>query len=106
MIKTKTAVVLSERLNQVALGEGKEKGNQTKRISQRIKESAELFEKKNTDYGDSWRLAGLILYILLGPVTLDTPYKQMAYGVFTRMLDKIIRSANLIFCATERQSSF
>lgn len=95
--------VLTERLNQVALGEGKEKGNQTNRIVRRIKELAELFEKKNADYGDSWRMSGLILYLILGPVCLDTPYKQMAYGVFTRMLDKVVRAANLIFCATERQ---
>jgi len=52
---------------------------------------------KNADYGDSHILSGQTLNLWFPDgVPLDTPLKHAFYGLLTRMLDKLIRTANLV----------
>lgn len=57
-------------------------------------QGAETYEKKNEDYGDSWRLVGEILYRLAGqePITLETTRDFVSFGLYNRRFDKIARA--------------
>jgi hypothetical protein len=58
----------------------------------------DTFVSKNADYGDSYVLTGetIRLWIPEG-IVLDTPLKHIYIGLLTRMLDKLIRTSNLVF---------
>lgn len=53
------------------------------------------YRDKDENYSASWLLTGETLHLWFGTVTLDSPQKHVIYGLVTRMLDKIIRGANL-----------
>lgn len=55
---------------------------------------ADVFEEKNDDYGDSWRLTGEILHLAAGgeTVELETPEDFIRFGLWTRRLDKVVRA--------------
>lgn len=72
---------------------------QTDRIADTLKKSADLFKAKNSDYGDSWKKAGYLLHMMIGEVTLKRDSDHLVFGVLTRMLDKMNRTANLAFKA-------
>lgn len=59
-------------------------------------EGAETYEKKNEDYGDSWRQVGEFLHEIAGDdgVVLETPEDFISFGLFTRRLDKLARAFN------------
>ncbi len=67
-----------------------------KSVPEILKEGAETYELKNSDYGASWQLNGKILFRLVGeePVVLETVEDWIAVGLFTRRLDKLARSVN------------
>ena len=54
---------------------------------------AETYEKKTRDYGSSWRAIGDILSIMAHgePIVLETKEEIIAFGLFTRRLDKLSR---------------
>lgn len=56
----------------------------------------ETFRKKNSNYGNSWLLTGqtIALWFPQG-IKIDSPRKFIMFGLITRMLDKIIRAAQL-----------
>lgn len=64
--------------------------------SQILTESAETYQKKNKDYGESWRAIGEILHGLSKgePLVLETPEDFVSFGLFTRRMDKIARCFN------------
>jgi hypothetical protein len=64
--------------------------------SQILRESAETYQKKNADYGESWRAIGEILHGLTKgkPVVLETPDDFVSFGLFTRRMDKLARCFN------------
>lgn len=72
-----------------------------------LTENAETYRAKNQDYGDSWRLAGETLALWLQHAGCDElrvpadPDSLNAVGLFTRRLDKLIRSFNGQFVAGE-----
>ena len=53
------------------------------------------YRDKDENYSASWLLTGETLHMWFGTLVLDTPQKHIIYGLVTRMLDKIIRGANL-----------
>jgi hypothetical protein len=54
------------------------------------------FQHKNENYGDSWQIAGETLNLWFPDgFTLDTLRKQQMHGLIVRMLDKLLRGANL-----------
>jgi hypothetical protein len=57
---------------------------------------ADEYRLKNDDYGDSWRKVGHILWELGGgdPITLESPEDCIAFGLYTRRLDKLARAFN------------
>lgn len=59
-----------------------------------LADGAETYERKNDDYGDSWRLTGEIMWLILGeqPLTLETPEDFIRFGLWTRRLDKFCRA--------------
>lgn len=68
-----------------------------------LSDSAETYRQKNRDYGESWKLIGVVLYLMAGgePVVLRTPQDFIAFGLFTRRLDKFARSFNGEFMADD-----
>lgn len=64
-----------------------------------LTQNATTYRAKEEDYGKSWTLGGEILHKMAGgvPVVLETPEDFIAFGLFTRRLDKIIRAFNLEF---------
>lgn len=68
-----------------------------------LREGADVYARKNDDYGDSWRKVGEILHLLSNGETieLNTPEDHIAYGLYTRRLDKLARSFNGEFLADE-----
>lgn len=58
-----------------------------------LRNGADTFEKKTRDYGSSWKNIGTILEIMAHgePIVLDTTEKVIAFGLFTRRLDKFSR---------------
>ena len=73
-----------------------------------MQDSQELYKKKNDDYGDSWKLVGKTLNLWrehLGQDSIELSNEQElnSFGLFTRRLDKMIRSFNAWFVANELQ---
>lgn len=68
-----------------------------------LSDGAEVYAEKNEDYGDSWRKIGEILHLLSHgeTVELETPEDHIAYGLYTRRLDKIARAFNGEFVAED-----
>lgn len=72
-----------------------------------LTKNAETYRKKNSDYGDSWRLAGATIALWLqhaGVEEVTIPATEEAWnslGLFTRRLDKMIRSFNAEFVVNE-----
>lgn len=68
-----------------------------------LNESEEVYEKKNEDYGDSWRLVGKTLALWIeesdqDEITIPADEDFLtALGLYTRRLDKMIRSFNGTF---------
>lgn len=62
----------------------------------------DTYEKKNANYGASWLLTGetMSLWFPKG-ITIDTPRKFIMFGLTVRMLDKIMRAANLELAGEE-----
>jgi hypothetical protein len=62
------------------------------------------YRAKNSNYGNSWLLTGQTMHIWFpAGVTIDTPRKFIMFGLITRMLDKIIRAAQLELTAEKDQ---
>jgi len=68
-----------------------------------LEEGGETYDRKNADYGASWRTIGTILYKLSNeqPVVLESPEDWIAAGLYTRRLDKFARSFNGEFLTDE-----
>lgn len=66
-------------------------------------DGAETYEKKQSDYGDSWRKIGYIFHLLANghSIELETVEDHISYGLFTRRMDKIARAFNGEFLADE-----
>lgn len=70
-------------------------------------DSKDLYERKNADYGDSWKLTGKTMAMWLehqGVDELQIPvneYTMNSLGLFTRRLDKMIREFNGWFCLNQ-----
>lgn len=78
----------------------KELGELNRRISgavvKQMEQWTEMYRKKNANYGNSWLLTGQTLAMWFpNGVHLDTVRKFIVVGMVTRMLDKILRFANL-----------
>lgn len=55
------------------------------------------FVQKNQDYGDSYIVAGQTIKLWFPEgVSLDSPLKITFFQLLTRMLDKLIRTSNLV----------
>ena len=69
------------------------------RISKIFDTRKNQFLEKNHDYGNSWKKTGEIINLIFGgqPILLNSTIKIIAFGVITRMLDKIVRFCNLMF---------
>jgi hypothetical protein len=64
----------------------------------------ETFVAKNEDYGNSHILSGKTIDLWFPEgIVLDTPLKKVFMGLLTRMLDKLIRTSNLVLRGTEEQ---
>ena len=65
-----------------------------------MQESQDLYERKNEDYADSWKLVGKTIELWLehnGEDELTIPANEYAlnsFGLFTRRLDKMLRAFN------------
>lgn len=70
--------------------------------AERVKDIAgswigDTFVQKNTDYGSSYILAGETIELWFPEgVTLDSQLKVIFFQLLTRMLDKLIRTSNLV----------
>jgi len=70
-------------------------------------DSQDLYARKNADYGDSWTLAGKTMAMWfqhqgINKVQIPTTEVHMtSFQLFTRRLDKMIRSFNGWFCLEE-----
>jgi len=81
---------------------------QTRTAAEILEESGELYEEKEADYGQSWKLVGKTIKLWLdhlGQDSLELTNQQElnSFGLFTRRLDKMIRAFNGWFCADEMQ---
>lgn len=76
-------------------------------VNEVIKDSEKLFKCKEEDYGESWRLTGKILVTILEQQDEDElvipadPKALSAFGLFTRKIDKLVRSFNGVFIQDE-----
>lgn len=72
-------------------------------VSDLLHSSAETFEKKTTDYGESWRKIGDILLNLSNgePIVLESQEDFVAFGLYTRRLDKFARAFHGEFVADD-----
>jgi hypothetical protein len=87
-----------------------------------LEDVAETVEDKNDDYGNAYEKVGAIKRVMAdegGPTTIkhegdeyvkmaDTPtngslFEENADGIFTRMLDKVLRAYTLVLLADEPQ---
>lgn len=61
-----------------------------------LQELAEVYRDKEEDYGQAWKLAGEIFYILANeePVTIESVEDWIVIGLYYERLIKIIRSFN------------
>ncbi|QCC48128.1 hypothetical protein [Halobellus limi] len=68
-------------------------------VAEILRLSAETYESKTTDYGSSWRAIGHIIHLLARgePIVLETPEDIIAFGLFTRRMDKFAREFNGTF---------
>lgn len=68
-----------------------------------LRNGADVYEEKNEDYGDSWKLAGRLLWQMAdeAEITLETEEDFIRFGLWTRRMDKIIRAFNGEFVAEE-----
>lgn len=68
-------------------------------VADLMRSGADTFEYKTADYGDSWKKIGYILHELANgePIVLETPEDIIAFGLFTRRMDKIAREFNGTF---------
>ena len=82
-----------------------------------LEETAEVVAEKESDYSHSWETVGVLKRVMSSPnepqvieltpktevvVLHDTPQKTSTFeenadGIITRLLDKVVRSWNLIF---------
>lgn len=68
-----------------------------------LDDSADLFARKEEDYGESWRLTGKILSLIIkqqdeDEITIPAEEEYLtALGLYTRRLDKLVRSFNGTF---------
>ena len=72
-------------------------------VSDILRSNAETFEAKTQDYGQSWRSQGEIISIMAHgePIVLETKEEIVAFGLFTRRLDKLCREFYGTFFADE-----
>jgi hypothetical protein len=72
-------------------------------VSEILRDGADTFERKTTDYGSSWKSQGEILSIMAHgePIVLETKEEIIAFGLFTRRLDKLSREFFGTFFADE-----
>jgi hypothetical protein len=71
-------------------------------VPEALKAWAVKFESKNDNYGNSWLLTGQTINLWFPQgLTLNTPRRQIMHGLITRMLDKIIRAANIELAGAE-----
>jgi hypothetical protein len=76
-------------------------------VKEVLKDSEKLFTSKEQDYGESWRLTGKILAAILEQQDEDElvipadPKALSAFGLFTRKIDKLVRSFNGVFIQDE-----
>lgn len=65
----------------------------SKSVADILREGGDTFEKKTVDYGQSWRSVGHIIREMAHgePIVLDSPEEIIAFGLFTRRLDKLSR---------------
>lgn len=74
-----------------------------------MEDSRDLYERKNNDYGDSWKLTGKTLALWCEHNGLDelripvNEYTMISLGLFTRRLDKMIRHFNAEFLTDDLQ---
>lgn len=78
------------------------------RVERVIKLSQEwlgqTFVAKNQDYGDSYVLTGKTVDLWFPEgVMLNTPLRKTYFGLLIRMLDKLIRTSNLVLRGNEEQ---
>jgi hypothetical protein len=86
-----------------------------------LEETAEVVAEKESDYSHSWETVGVLKRVMSSPnepqvieltpktevvVLHDTPQKTSTFeenadGIITRLLDKVVRSWNLIFMKDE-----
>ncbi|UBF22748.1 hypothetical protein M1M38_gp055 [Halorubrum tailed virus 27] len=65
----------------------------SKSVADILRDGGDTFEKKTQDYGQSWRSVGHIIREMAHdePIVLDSPEEIIAFGLFTRRLDKLSR---------------
>ena len=72
-----------------------------------LEQAKTTYEDKEQDYGESWRLTGKILQLIIDQqgkdeITIPNEYEYFAaLGLYTRRLDKLVRSFNGTFIADE-----
>lgn len=68
-----------------------------------LEQGANVYRRKNEDYGDSWRTVGHMMKMMAGgePVTLETTEDFIKIGLYTRRLDKLMRSFHAEFIADD-----
>jgi len=73
------------------------KVNRVNRVVDLINTWADVFRNKNSDCGSSYILTGKTISLWFPDgIVINTTLKSVFYGLLTRMLDKLIRSSNLI----------
>jgi hypothetical protein len=89
---------IGEHMRQTQEGE-----SETRDTNDVLQDASELYERKNEDYADSWRLTGQTIAMWLQHEGNDVteipnnPEAWIAIGLYTRRLDKMIRSFMQIF---------
>lgn len=79
------------------------KVTQTK-VGSILRDGADLYDRKNADYGDSWRKQGRILAAMFpNGITLKTEEDFTKFFVVTRMIDKLNRATNIEFITKGQQ---
>ena len=82
---------------------------ETKTRAERVRQIAEewigdTFVKKNNDYGNSYILAGNTIKMWFPDgLVLDSHIKVTYFQLLTRMLDKLIRTSNLVLRSKTEQ---
>ena len=57
---------------------------------------ADVYESKNDDYGNSWEVAGQLLWQMADgeSIELESAEDVIRFGLWTRRMDKIVRAFN------------